>query len=152
MKLTHNRLDPGDLTPADFLEVDRLLAEVFGPQRPVLVSGSGERLELPQPVFDMLLHVLRSVRERRAIVMLPEDEAFTSQAAADYLGMSRPHLISLLEKGEIPFHYTGSHRRIVFRDLMAWEQKRDTARRTAMSQLVRQVQDADLDDTGYTGA
>lgn len=129
MKLTQNRLDPSELTPEDFKEVERLLAEVFGERRPALVSASGERLELPQPVFDMLVHVLRSIKERRAVVMLPEDEAFTTQAAADYLGMSRPFLIGLLEKGEIPFHYVGSHRRVLFRDLMNYEGFSSRARR-----------------------
>ena len=132
MTSTPNRLDPNDLSPEDFQEVDRLLAEVFGQQRPALVSATGDRLELPQPIFDMLVTVLRSIRERRAIVMLPEDESFTSQAAADYLGMSRTFLITLLEKGEMPFHYVGSHRRIVFKDLVKYEVKRDASRRAAL--------------------
>jgi excisionase family DNA binding protein len=152
MKLAPNRLDPSELSPEDFLEVERLLGEVFGnQQRPALVNAAGERLELPQPVFDMLVHVLRSIRERRAIVMMPEDESFTSQAAADYLGMSRPFLISLLDKGEIPFHYVGSHRRIVFKDLLDYERKRDAARRAAMSNLSKKVLEAGLDDASYTG-
>lgn len=151
MKLTQNRLDPSELSPEDFREVDRLLAEVFGPQRPALVNAAGERLELPQPVYDMLVHVLRSVRERRAVVMLPEDETFTTQAAADYLGMSRPFLIGLLDKGEIPFHYVGSHRRVVFRDLLEYEKNRDAARRAAMNDLLKKVQAAGLDDAAYTG-
>ena len=152
MKLTQNRLDPSELSPEDFLEVERLLGEVFGSrQRPALVNAQGERLELPQPVFDMLVNVLRSIRERRAIVMMPEDESFTSQAAADYLGMSRPFLISLLDKGEIPFHYVGSHRRIVFKDLLDYERERDAARREAMSNLSKNVLEAGLDDASYTG-
>lgn len=152
MKLTQNRLDPSELSPEDFLEVERLLGEVFGSHlRPALVNSKGERLELPQPVFDMLVHVLRSIRERRAVVMMPEDESFTSQAAADYLGMSRPFLISLLDKGEIPFHYVGSHRRIVFKDLLDYERKRDASRRKAMSNLNKQVLEAGLDDASYTG-
>ncbi|MGD9746467.1 MAG: excisionase family DNA-binding protein [Verrucomicrobiales bacterium] len=152
MKLTQNRLDPSELSPEDFLEVERLLGEVFGSrQRPALVNAQGERLELPQPVFDMLVNVLRSIRERRAIVMMPEDESFTSQAAADYLGMSRPFLISLLDKGEIPFHYVGSHRRIVFKDLLDYERERDAARREAMSNLSKKVLEAGLDDASYTG-
>ena len=152
MKLSQNRLDPSDLSPEDFLEVERLLGEVFGSkQRPALVNAEGQRLELPQPVFDMLVHVLRSIRERRAVVMMPEDESFTSQAAADYLGMSRPFLISLLDKGEIPFHYVGSHRRIVFRDLLDYEQKRDASRREAMSNLSKKVLEAGLDDASYMG-
>jgi len=152
MKLTQNRLDPSELSPEDFLEVERLLGEVFGSrQRPALVNAQGERLELPQPVFDMLVNVLRSIRERRAIVMMPEDESFTSQAAADYLGMSRPFLISLLDKGEIPFHYVGSHRRIVFKDLLDYERERDAARREAMSNPSKKVLEAGLDDASYTG-
>jgi excisionase family DNA binding protein len=152
MKITQNRLDPSELSPEDFLEVERLLGEVFGKQqRPALVNAEGQRLELPQPVFDMLVHVLRSIRERRAVVMMPEDESFTSQAAADYLGMSRPFLISLLDKGEIPFHYVGSHRRIVFKDLLDYERKRDAARREAMSNLSKKVLEAGLDDASYTG-
>ncbi len=151
MRLATNRLDPSDLSPEDFREVDRLLAEVLGPQRPALVNAAGERLELPQPVFDLLAHILRSLRERRAIVMMPSDEAFTTQAAADYLGMSRPFLISLLEKGEIPFHFVGSHRRIMFKDLADYEARRDQLRRTTMRQLLEKVQAAGLDDTSYTG-
>ncbi len=151
MKITQNRLDPSELTPEDFKEVDRLLAEVFGQRRPALVSASGEQLELPQPVFDMLIHVLRSISERRAIVMLPEDEAFTTQAAAEYLGMSQPSLIGLLEKGEIPFHYVGSHRRILFRELMNYENKRDATRREGMNNLFQKVQEAGLDEAGHTG-
>jgi len=152
MKLAPNRLDPSELSAEDFLEVERLLGEVFGSQqRPALVNAEGKRLELPQPVFDMLVHVLRSIRERRAVIMMPEDESFTSQAAADYLGMSRPFLISLLDKGEIPFHYVGSHRRIVFKHLLDYERNRDSVRRDAMGQLSKTVMEAGLDDASYTG-
>ena len=97
------------------------------------------------------MDVLRSVRDGRAVVVLPEDESFTSQAAADYLGMSRPFLISLLDKDAIPFHRVGTHRRILFRDLLDYEKNRDTQRREAMNALFQQVRDAGLDDAAYTG-
>jgi excisionase family DNA binding protein len=147
----HTRLDPSELSPGDFLEVDRLLAEVLVSERHAIVGGSGERLELPEPVFDLLMDVLRSVRDRRVVVLLPEDDSFTSQAAADYLGMSRPFLISLLDKGTIPFHRVGTHRRILFKDLLSYETERDTQRREAMNALFEQVRDAGLDDAAYTG-
>jgi excisionase family DNA binding protein len=147
----HTRLDPSELSPGDFLEVDRLLAEVLVSERHAIVGGSGERLELPEPVFDLLMDVLRSVRDRRVVVLLPEDDSFTSQAAADYLGMSRPFLIGLLDKGTIPFHRVGTHRRILFKDLLSYETERDTQRREAMNALFEQVRDAGLDDAAYTG-
>ena len=151
MTSTLNRLDPNDLSPEDFQEVERLLAEVFGQPRPALINAAGERLELPLPIFDLLVTVLRSIRERRAIVLLPEDESFTSQAAADYLGMSRTFLVALLERGEIPFHHVGSHRRVVFRDLLRYEMQRDASRRAAFNHLHAEIQAAGLDDASYTG-
>jgi excisionase family DNA binding protein len=43
----------------------------------------------------------------------------TSQAAAK-LGMSRPFLIKLLERGDIPFHKVGRDRRILLSDVRAY--------------------------------
>ena len=82
--------------------------------------------------------------EKKAIVMVPEDEAFTTQAAANYLGVSRQHLVNLLEKGEIAYHKVGTHRRVTFKDLLAYEKKRDQVRREAMDRLTDQVIDAGL--------
>jgi len=49
-----------------------------------------------------------------------------------------------LEKGEIPFHRVGTHRRITFKDLLAYEKKRDKTRRAAMSDLTDEVLKAGL--------
>jgi len=89
--------------------------------------------------------------ERRAIVMIPEDETFTTQAAANYLGMSRQHLVNLLEEGRIPFHRVGSHRRVFFRDLLAFEKKRDADRREALDRLMHEVDEAGLYDSPDIG-
>ena len=59
--------------------------------------------------------------------------------------MSRPFLIGLLVKGEIAFHYVGSHRRVVFRDLLEYEKNRDTARRAGMNDLLKKMQAAGLE-------
>ena len=82
--------------------------------------------------------------ERKAIVLVPEDEAFTTQAAANYLGMSRQHLVGLLEQNEIPHHKVGTHRRVTFKDLLAYEKKRDHNRREALDNLTDKVTAAGL--------
>ena len=45
------------------------------------------------------------------------------QKAAEILGCSRPHLIKLLENGEIEYTKVGKHRRIMFEDIITYRQK-----------------------------
>ena len=146
MKLAQNRISPSSLSAADRREVQRLLAEVFSQPSAKLVAASGEQLPLPEPVFQMLVKVLCGLRDKKAMVLMPEDETFTTQAAADYLGMSRPYFVTLLESGKIPFHKVGSHRRVHLKDLLAFEKVRDGARRKGMDDFRKGIYDAGLDD------
>jgi excisionase family DNA binding protein len=50
----------------------------------------------------------------------PRAEVLTSQEAADFLGISRPHLTKLLDQGEIPSFKVGTHRRVRRADLAAF--------------------------------
>ena len=78
-------------------------------------------------------------------------EAFTTQAAANYLGVSRQHLVDLLEKKEIPFHKVGTHRRVTFKDLLVFERRRDKTRREALDKLAADVDAAGLYDSDHAG-
>lgn len=148
MSTRQNRLDPSMLDPDELKDLVRFLSATGSP---ALVDEHGERLDLPKPVFEQLLRVLKMMNEGRAIVMLPEEETFTTQAAANYLGVSRQHLVNLLEGEEIPFHRVGTHRRVYFKDLLAYESLRDADRRKTLDRLMKQVDDAGLYDAAYTG-
>lgn len=116
-----------------------------------LIDGQGNRTHIPDALFGHLSRIVRLMSERKAIVMMPEDEAFTTQAAANYLGMSRQFFVNLLEKGEIPFHRVGTHRRVTFKDLLDYEKKRDKSRRESMDRLADEVIAAGKYDSDYVG-
>lgn len=104
---------------------------------PALIGADGERLTLPTAIFGLLKDIVRNMNQGRAIVLIPENQQLTTQRAADLLGVSRPHLIKLIEAGELPFQKAGTHRRIFLRDLVAYQKRRDAARKAALNQIAK---------------
>jgi excisionase family DNA binding protein len=136
MITTRNRLDPSLISDQDL----EALAKVFAlPDHVALIDSEGNHTHIPDVLFQHFARIVRLMNDRKAIVMIPEDEAFTTQAAANYLGMSRQFFVGLLENGEIPFHKVGTHRRVTFKDLLEYEKKRDRARRERLDRLTDQV-------------
>jgi excisionase family DNA binding protein len=113
---------------------------------PALVGAGGEKLELPDAVFRLLKDIVRNMQLGRAIILIPENQQLTTQRAADLLGVSRPHLIKLLEAGELPYHKAGSHRRIYLRDLVAYQKRRDAERKRALDRIAKEAYEAGLYD------
>ncbi len=146
--MSHTRLDPSQLAPE---ELDALTTAFAQPGHVALVDDAGNRIDIPAPLFKHLARLVRLLAEKRAAVLIPEDETFTTQAAANYLGVSRQHLVDLLESDRIPFHRVGTHRRVYFRDLLTYEKQRDTERRKALDTLMNDVDAAGLYDASYTG-
>lgn len=120
-------------------------------RHPSLKAKDGTELPLPQAIFDLLVKVVQEMRHGKAIVLMPEQETFTTQAAANFLGMSRQHFVNLLEQGQIPFHRVGAHRRVYFKDLREFSGRRDAERRSTLNRLFKRMQDEGRYDTDYTG-
>ncbi len=148
MNPKEDRLDPSLLKPA---ELNQLIELVSREERPALVGREGVRIELPDPIFHLLVNTVRQMQQGRAIILMPEDETFTTQAAAALLGMSRQHLVELMEKGEIPHHRVGTHRRVTLKDLRAYQEVRDKGRRESLGRLFKKIKEAGQYDADYTG-
>ena len=101
-------------------------------------------LTLPFPAVKMLLHILIQMSEGNSLTLIPIHAELSTQEAANLLNVSRPFFVKLLEKGEIPFHKVGSHRRIFFKDLQSYKMKQNVTSNQALQQLVDQAQQFDM--------
>lgn len=93
---------------------DRVMRAADDPDQHLsLCAPSLGIVELPQSVLRAVATILREMAAGRAVsLQTVDDEELSTTAAAALLGMSRPTLINLLDAGEIPFRWVGSHRRI----------------------------------------
>lgn len=144
----NNRLDPSLIPEEQLAELAKVFAK---PDHVALIDAQGNRTHLPEALFKHFARIVRLMSEKKAIVMVPEDEAFTTQAAANYLGVSRQHLVDLLDAKEIPHHKVGTHRRVTFKDLLAYERTRDATRREALDKMAAAAETAGVYDSDYTG-
>jgi excisionase family DNA binding protein len=112
-----------------------------------LVGGSGEpAVELPNAVYELLLRILDGMQQGKAISIVPVMQDLTTQQAAALLRVSRPFFVKLLESGALPFHLTGTHRRVYLKDLLTYKEHRDNERREALDQMAKEAEDLGLYD------
>ena len=106
----------------------------------------GQELVLPRSATRLIVHLLTEMAQGNAVTIIPIHAELTTQEAADYLNVSRPHLIGLLEAGKIEYHKTGTHRRVRFQDLVKYQEATEKRRREIMEELAAQSQ---AENMGY---
>jgi len=94
-----------------------------------------ESISIPVTAFRLLNSILTEMAQGNAVTLIPVHAELTTQQAADILNVSRPFLIEQLEKGVIPYRKVGTHRRVMFKDLMEYKQTMDHNRLKALEEL-----------------
>lgn len=109
----------------------------------VRLSGGGsgsEPIELPSAIAAVICRALDAIARGQAVAVLPMDALLTTQQAADVLGVSRPHLIGLMESGKLPFEMAGTHRRVRLNDLLGYRARVREERAMALDALADESQ------------
>lgn len=121
----------------DFMEALRSRGMDVAEPRAHLVSRDGrESIPLPDELFRVLKTAACSLADGRAVSLASIETQMTTMEAAEFLGMSRPTLIKIVDRGDIPCTKIGRHRRIRLGDLLDYQRRRAAIRSEALDQMV----------------
>lgn len=151
MGITPERIELSDDDAALLKQASRLMSEALDRSRARRVAlveekRKGEevaRLEVPPATLRLLAQILGLMAKQQTFTLCPELSELTTKQAAEVLGVSRPYLIGLLERNEIPHRKVGRHRRIYSKDILAHKQTMQIGRKKALDDLVKASEDVD---------
>jgi len=110
----------------------------------IVFRNSDTQVIVPERALFLLEEILENMAAGKTITLIPSDSELSTQQAAEMLQVSRPHLVKLLEEGEIPFKKVGSHRRIRLDDLTAYSTRLKKTRSEKLAFLAKQAQELNL--------
>ena len=145
MRATANAKSPPPASPErsqatvpdqDPQEIERLY-DAMRRGKAQLFSPDGEARHLPDSLYSFLVELIGLLNEGKYVYLVQNQAKLTTVKAAAMLGVSRQFLVNLLERGDIPYHMVGTHRRIYAQDLIRYKAQRDGYRRKILRELAQ---------------
>ena len=114
--------------------------------RVVVLPGSPDQppIEVPASVAKVVADALNHVQRGEHVRVIADDEEITTQQAADLLNVSRPYLVGLVDRGEIPSRKVGARRRLKLADVLLYRDVDQARRLQAVADLSAEAQELGL--------
>ena len=125
-------------------QLARLLPEGERPLHLVTEDNRHEMISIPPGAARLFLDILTQLGQGRAVTIVPGKVELTTQDVADYLNVSRPYVVKLIESGKLPARLVGTRRRVSFADLIKFDEEDRKARRAALDELAQLDQELKL--------
>lgn len=107
-------------------------------------GGDTEPVEVPESVVRVLAEALDHIGRGEAVQVVAENEEVTTGQAAELLGVSRPYLVGLVDRGEIPSRKVGTRRRLRLIDVLLYREIDQARRLGAARDLAAEAQELGL--------
>ena len=101
------------------LEAHSLTAGEISDLREVISKNEDSKLAV------LLGRIIDASQNGVDINLLSSEAEFSPNQASELLKMSRPHLLKFMDRGELPFHTVGTHKRIKMSDLLQFMEARE---------------------------
>ena len=100
--------------------------------------------DLPPVVARLLMDILWEIAEGHAVTLVRFNQQITTQQAADLLNVSRPFVVGMIERGELPVRMVGNQRRLPLKDVLAYRETNRAKRREALREMTELDQELGL--------
>jgi excisionase family DNA binding protein len=124
-----------------------VIEKVRSDQPEIEVEESKDRIKIPLSALKLLGDILKAMSQGKLISIVPVATEMTTQAAAEILGCSRPHIVKLLEDGRIAYSKIGKHRRIQFEDVMKYKKQMKDQQKQNIIDIMKMDEEAGLYDS-----
>lgn len=128
---------PLDLSVDERVAVESLAARAKGAGLVRIQVGKGSPILVPKALHAQIFAVLRLAAEGKPASVGGVALTLTTQQVAERLGVSRPHVVSLIESGKLVGTKVGTHRRVLLKDLEAYQSRETASRSKALTALMR---------------
>lgn len=108
--------------------------------------GVGEQVELPEPIYQVLVQVAEALAAGKAVTVAPTSTMLTTQQAADLLGVSRPTVVRIIEAGDLAAERVGNRRRLRLPDVLAYRERRRQSQYDMLAATAVDLDDQDDPD------
>ena len=145
--MTSIAYDTPVLPPSDVHAIDAVRDVLESDGAHLTLRGeSGVEVEIPEELHHVLRCAADAMRSGRAITVAPVNLTVTTQEAADFLGISRPSVVKLLNESRIPYERpaAGRHRRIRLSDLVDYQKRQRVEQSESLDAMVRIGESAGL--------
>jgi excisionase family DNA binding protein len=108
-------------------------------------DGSSPSVAVPPAILKMLGQTLGMMAKGQPIVLVPEKQEFSTVEAANFLNVSRPFLIKEIQAGKLEYRMVGSHRRILFKDLVKYSDSMRKRQNEALDKMAENARKLGLE-------
>lgn len=108
------------------------------------ISDKHINVTIPVSAFRLLKNIIKAMAEGKTLTLIPSESVLSTQQAADMLNVSRPYIVGLIDRHELPATLVGKHRRIMLKDLLQLSEKMQTKRQESLEQLAKEAQELNL--------
>jgi excisionase family DNA binding protein len=151
--IERERLLPPELTSEETEVVraaQRLISESLDHSRAACITvrsedGSAPSVTVPPAVLRFMGQALGLLARRQPVVLMPQNQELSTVEAAHFLNVSRPFVIKEIEAGRLKHRKVGSHRRVLYEDLLEYARTMRAQQQLALERMAANARELGLE-------